>query len=89
VVGTLGAPDYRYADVDIRYTKGAVNTVLFRQMMYFTGGADVAHILPQSFTFKSGLAVPAGATLKIGSPDLINGTHSMSCTVAGFEIPVE
>jgi hypothetical protein len=75
-----------HAGADIRYTKDDVDTVLFRQVSVMVG-TDF-QLKPVTVHLRSGLVVPAGATLKIGSVDL-GATDPQSCSVSGFEIPVE
>jgi hypothetical protein len=77
------------ADVDIRYTKNGKQKVLFRQRnITLSQGTDNAVTVdPVAVTLRSGLVVPAGATLQIGGAGIC-GT-AKSCTVSGFEIPVE
>jgi hypothetical protein len=90
VFGNVDIEQSHYcAYCEIRYTMGSVDTVLFKQKadsLVATSGAT--RNTPAVVSFKSGLVVPAGAVLKIGGFHNAGG-QSQSCTVSGFEIPVE
>ena len=76
-------------DLEIRYTTNAVDTILFRQERSLWGdGTGAAQLTPVVMTLRSGLVVPAGATLKMGGYRA-TWAYPQSCTVGGFEIPVE
>ena len=76
--------DKNHASLEIRITTNGVDTVLFKDKLQ-TGTGDERR---RHVTFRSGLAVPAGATLWAGG-FRAEPTGAQSCTIAGFEIPVE
>ena len=83
---------YRHGGhAEILYSSGGTNTILFKQgNRLITDATGSAHIPPCSASFRSGLIVPAGAVLKIGGWSTWNSSLiPSSCTVSGFEIPVE
>lgn len=84
-----GAEQEAEADVQVRFTKEGSDTILYKQWTRATYTATVGliYIPPTQVAFKSGLVVPARAQLKIGGWQ--NYSFPRSCTVAGFEIPVE
>jgi len=76
--GTVGG-DMR-ASLRIWYEDNGTNTVLFKQHHGIAGSFD--HV-----SFRSGLMIPAGVTLKFGG--FIGGFNSQSATLGGYEITVE
>ena len=77
------------ANVEIRYELGGKDTVLFSQWAQSARGTD-GDAGPEIVTLKGGLVVPAGALLRIGGfVDHSSFNYSQSCTISGFEIPVE
>ena len=87
VVGASAYTENAYS-VEIKYTKDTVDTVLFKVYTLSTGGTIWHPYKPTHWTFRSGLVVPAGATLKIGGC-ILPGPNPQNCTVSGFEISVE
>jgi len=93
VFGNITAPasyaSSRPTRVEIRYTKDTHDTILLKttHIAYLgTGGSEMTR--PHVITFRSSLVVPAGAILKAGG-FLSTWNDAMSCTISGFEIPVE
>lgn len=72
------------ADVSISYVKDSKETILLRQYHFAIGTGP--HHPPATLSFRGGLVVPAGSFLRIGG---IYYDQTKSCTVTGFEIPVE
>ena len=72
--------------VDIRYTKDALDTILIRM---YAGSPSGMPYEPKCLTFRSGLVVPGGATLKIGGLKPGGNDYPNFCVVSGFEIAVE
>ena len=78
-------PAFNNADVDIRYTKGGLDTILYRRQ---TVDISVGGTAPMpAVSFRGGLVVPGGAELKIGP--FRSWGHTRACTVSGFEVPIE
>jgi hypothetical protein len=82
-------------DVAIQYKKGGETTVLLKRVAKVliahdgdTGTPGFSAPYDSAVSLRSGLVVPAGATLQVGG--FVSGwEHPKACTVSGFEIPVE
>jgi hypothetical protein len=89
IFGSVASPDTELqADVEIAYIKNSQETILFRARTFTPSySTSTANIPPTSVTLRSGLAVPAGATLKISGWK--GYSYARTCTISGFEIPVQ